>query len=96
MIFSLDMPGNSFISTREVATPSNVPNCESMPSVNSIRKNSTAQNWAPGNWLIASVNMMNANPVPEALCKYLRNYNIILNEKYIENTVFRTDITDLI
>jgi hypothetical protein len=34
--------------------------------VNSIRKNNTDQNWAPGNWFIASVNIMKANPVPEA------------------------------
>lgn len=67
MIFSFDKPGNSFMSTSEVATPSSVPNCESMPSVNSIRKNRTAQNWAAGNWLMASVKMMKARPVPEAL-----------------------------
>lgn len=36
--------GNSFMSTSEVVTPSSVPNCESIPRVNSIMKNSTAQN----------------------------------------------------
>lgn len=61
--------GKSFMSTSEVVTPSSVPNCESMPSVNSIRKNRTAHSWAAGNWLIASVKMMNARPVPEALCR---------------------------
>lgn len=46
---SLFALGNSFMSTKDVATPSSVPNCESTPNVNSIRKNRTAQNWAPGN-----------------------------------------------
>lgn len=64
---SLDSFGNSFMSTREVATPSKVPNCESMPSVKSIRKKRTAQICAPGNWFIASVNMIKASPVPLAL-----------------------------
>lgn len=41
---SLRKFGNSFISTMEVTTPSKVPNCESIPRVNSIKKNSTAQN----------------------------------------------------
>ena len=54
----------------DVTTPSSVPNCESIPSVNNIKKNNTAQNWAPGNWLIASVKMMNANPVPDAVYKW--------------------------
>lgn len=68
MIMSFGKLGNSFISTKDVARPSSIPNCESMPSVNSIRKKRTAQNCAPGNWLIASVKIMNANPVPDALC----------------------------
>lgn len=67
VIFSFGRFGKSFISTNEVMTPSNVPNCESIPSVNNIRKNKTAQIWAPGNWLMASVKMMNARPVPDAL-----------------------------
>lgn len=67
MIISFGKLGNSFISTIDVPSPSSMPNCESIPSVNSIRKNKTAQNCAPGNWLIASVNMINANPVPDAL-----------------------------
>lgn len=41
--------GNNFISTMDVTTPSRVPNCESMPSVNNMRKNNTAQNCEPGN-----------------------------------------------
>lgn len=63
---SLGRFGNNFISTTEVTTPSRVPNWESMPKVKSIRKKSTDQNWAPGNWLMASVKIMKANPVPEA------------------------------
>lgn len=58
--------GKSFMSTMLVTTPSKVPNWESIPNVNSIKKNSTDQNCAPGNWLIASVKMMNAKPVPDA------------------------------
>lgn len=81
VIISLGTLGNSFISISEVLTPSSVPNCESIPSVNSIRKNRTAHSCAAGNWLIASVKMMNANPVPDALCR--RRYGkteIIINE----------------
>lgn len=55
-------------SMREEMTPSSVPNCESAPSVNSIRKNKTAQSGGNGNWLIASVNIMKARPVPAADC----------------------------
>lgn len=57
------------MSTMDVTTPSRVPNCESMPKVKSIKKNKTDQNGAPGNWLIASVKIMKARPVPAALCK---------------------------
>uniref|UniRef100_A0A182JDG8 Uncharacterized protein n=1 Tax=Anopheles atroparvus TaxID=41427 RepID=A0A182JDG8_ANOAO len=67
VIISFGTFGNSFMSISEVLTPSSVPNCESMPSVNSIRKNSTAHTCAAGNWLMASVKMMKASPVPEAL-----------------------------
>lgn len=49
IIFSFDKFGNNFMSTNDVATPSRVPNCESMPRVNNIKKNNTAQNCAPGN-----------------------------------------------
>lgn len=69
IIHSLGRFGNNFISTKDVTTPSKVPNCESIPKVNSIKKKSTAHNCAPGNWLMASVNIINAKPVPEALCK---------------------------
>lgn len=68
IITSFGRLGNSFISTRDVPSPSSIPNCESIPSVNSMRKNKTAQNCAPGNWLIASVKIINAKPVPDALC----------------------------
>lgn len=67
IIHSLGRFGNSFMSINDVTTPSNVPNCESIPRVKSIKKNSTAHNCAPGNWFIASVNIINAKPVPEAL-----------------------------
>lgn len=67
IIYSLGKFGNNFISTKDVTTPSNVPNCESIPKVNSIKKNKIAHNWAPGNWFIASVNIIKANPVPDAL-----------------------------
>lgn len=53
---------------REEMTPSSVPNWESAPRVNSIRKNRTAQRGGKGNWLIASVKMMKARPVPAADC----------------------------
>lgn len=67
VIFSFVKLGSSFISTSDVMTPSRVPNWESIPRVNSMRKKRTAQSWAPGNWLIASVKIINASPVPEAL-----------------------------
>ena len=57
------------MSTILVTTPSRVPNCESIPNVNNMRKKRTDQNCAPGNWLIASVKIMKANPVPDADCK---------------------------
>lgn len=69
MIHSLGSWGNNFMSTIDVTTPSKVPNCESIPKVKSIKKNRTAHNWAPGNWLMASVNIIKAKPVPEALYK---------------------------
>ena len=65
------------MSTMEVTTPSNVPNCESIPNVNSIRKERTDQNWAPGNWFIASVNMMKASPVPEADWKRNKQLEVV-------------------
>ena len=52
----------------EVITPSRVPNSESIPRVNSMRKNKTDQKGAAGNWLMASVNTMKARPVPELDC----------------------------
>lgn len=65
---SLRTFGKIFISTTDVMTPSRVPNCESIPSVSSIRKNKTDQTGANGNWFTASVQMINANPVPDAVC----------------------------
>lgn len=49
IIISFGKLGNSFISTNDVPRPSNIPNCESIPSVNNIKKKSTAQSCAPGN-----------------------------------------------
>lgn len=49
MSISFDSDGNNFISTNDVNTPSSVPNCESIPSENNIKKNSTAHICAPGN-----------------------------------------------
>lgn len=49
MIISFGKLGNNFMSTNDVPSPSSIPNCESMPSVNSIKKNKTAHNCAPGN-----------------------------------------------
>lgn len=50
----------------EEMTPSSVPNWESAPRVNSIRKKRMAHKGGRGNWLMASVNMMKARPVPAA------------------------------
>lgn len=61
------MLGKIFISVTEVTTPSNVPNCESIPSVKSIEKKSIDQNGAKLNWLIASVKIINAKPGPDAV-----------------------------
>lgn len=63
---SLRILGKNMRSLRDVMAPSSVPNMESRPSVSSMRKNNTAQRGAAGNWLIASVNVMKASPVPEA------------------------------
>lgn len=49
-------------------TPSMFPNMDDSPRVNSIEKKSTAQAGAPGMCRMASVKMMKARPVPEALC----------------------------
>jgi hypothetical protein len=74
------------MSTTDVTTPSRVPNCESMPRVKSIRKNSTDQNWAPGNWFMASVKIMKANPVPEAVCE-IRSCYVTIHQKEKRNIV---------
>lgn len=68
---SFRMFGNIFRSTIEVTAPSSVPNCESIPSVNSIMKKSIDQKGANGNLLIASVNTINARPVPDAPCFFV-------------------------
>ena len=43
---SLRTRGKTFISVIDVTTSSNVPNCESIPRVSSIRKKSTDQRWS--------------------------------------------------
>jgi hypothetical protein len=68
--------GNNIISFIDVKAPSNVPNILSSPSVNNIRKNRTDHNCGTGNWLIASVKAINANPVPEAAYNKANNISI--------------------
>ena len=60
------MLGNIFISTSDVTTPSSVPNCESIPSVNNMEKKRIAQKGEKVNWLIASVKIIKARPGPDA------------------------------
>lgn len=82
IIISFGIFGKSFMSTKDVATPSSVPNCESIPNVNNMRKNRTAHNCAPGNWLMASVKIMKARPVPEALWKKSWMFQIKVEKIY--------------
>ena len=70
------MLGKTLRSTTEVMTPSSVPNSESMPRVKSMRKKSTDQKGAHGNWLMASVKTMKASPVPEADCGGARQMRV--------------------
>lgn len=60
--------GNSIMSLIDVRAPSSVPNMLSNPRVNNMRKKRTDQRGAIGNWLMASVNAIKANPVPEPDC----------------------------
>lgn len=64
---SLRTRGKILRSTMDVMTPSSVPNWESIPRVSSIKKNRTDHRGANGNWLTASVQMMKAKPVPDAV-----------------------------
>lgn len=56
-------------SRRGVMMPSTFPNMEDRPRLNSIVKNRIAHAWDPGICTMASVNVIKAKPVPEALCK---------------------------
>lgn len=55
------------------------------------------QNCAPGNWLIASVKIMNARPVPDADCKVLHkrtinySYNSVISDYNMFSSGFTTD-----
>lgn len=48
-------------------TPSMLPNMEERPRLKSMTKNKTAQTCEPGISITASVNMIKARPVPDAL-----------------------------
>jgi len=52
------------VSVSGVSIPAMVPNMVDKPRLSSMRKNSTDQNGLPGNNVMASVNAMNARPVP--------------------------------
>lgn len=52
------------VSVSGVSIPAIVPNIVDNPRLSSMRKNSTDQNGLPGNNVMASVNAMNAKPVP--------------------------------
>ena len=54
-----------YSSTRPVTTASNMANCVSRPNVNSMKKNSTAQNGEMGIWAIPSGYTTKARPGPE-------------------------------
>ena len=85
--------GSNFKSTMEVMTPSRVPNSESIPNVNSIKKNKIDHRGAHGNWLMASVKTMKANPVPEADWKTRQIYPFAheSNLEWLHFEVFRRD-----
>lgn len=52
--------------------PSSIPICEPIPKESSMIKNSIAQNGGKnGNFTMASVNTIKANPVPSAAYKYI-------------------------
>ena len=78
--------GKSLRSMKHWMTPWRVPNWESRPRVKSIMKKRMAQKLPPGNWFTASVNRMNARPVPLADWK---SYTVCkLNDRQIiENFV---------
>lgn len=59
--------GTTLRSLRGDRTPSTLPNMEERPRKKSMMKNNTAQTCEPGIDNTASVNMMKARPVPDAL-----------------------------
>lgn len=59
--------GTTLRSLRGDRTPSTLPNMEERPRKKSMMKNNTAQTCEPGIDSTASVNMMKARPVPDAL-----------------------------
>lgn len=72
--------GTSLRSLSGDRTPSTLPNMEERPRKNSMMKNNTAQTCEPGIDSTASVNMMNAKPVPDALWRWWRKKNIKNNK----------------
>ena len=54
------------MSNRVEMNPSRIPICEPSPSDNSMAKNRTDQNGAPGNLVKTSAMTMKARPVPSA------------------------------
>lgn len=61
--------GTRLRSLMGLRTPSMLPNMEERPKLKSIMKNSMAHTCESGISRTASVNTMNARPVPEALCE---------------------------
>lgn len=69
-IWSGNHAGTILRSLRGDRTPSTLPNMEESPRKNNMMKNNTAQTCEPGIDSTASVNMMKAKPVPDALWKW--------------------------
>lgn len=59
--------GTSLRSLMGVMTPSMLPNMEERPKLKSMMKNNMAHICEPGISITASVNMIKARPVPDAL-----------------------------
>lgn len=68
---------NTSTSNMVHSMPSSIPICEPIPNERSITKNNIAQKGARGNRTIASVNTMNASPVPSAACNKVNVSNLI-------------------
>ena len=76
---------HSITSSKQVRTPSNVPNSEPTPSASNIRKKSTDQRGGKKKLSIASVNAINAKPVPPAACSQISEelYSISFQNKVL-------------